>query len=871
MSFVHFPGARLQSVALIDPVVGEITYGTLQDLAEDWRCAFDRLVRTGAERLLIGVEIHPRAPSIAAYLGALRGGHPVILSAPGSLGPDSAISRIYRPNVVVTFAGDACEVERRTDDPAPLHQDLALLLSTSGTTGDPKLVRLSMASLASNAEAIEEYLGLGSDDTGITSLPLHYSYGMSVLHSHLQAGARLVLTPHSVTAEPFAELFAAHRVTNLACVPHQVDLLTASRFDFSRSPAFRFLTQAGGRLAPEKVRALAGRGRREGWDLIVMYGQTEAAPRMAYLPADATIDHSDTIGKAIPGGRLFVLGEDGTEVTEPGRAGQLAYEGPNVMMGYAETREDLGRGREQDRLLTGDIAERSEAGYFRLLGREKRFVKLYGLRLSLDAIEARLQSAGLSGHAVALGDRLAVMTTEPGQERRIVEELAAAYELPQGDIAVEQLETLPLQTNGKPDLRAIAAEARRALDRGAEPKGSLEAVFCEALRRSSIPRTESFESLGGDSMAFLHVQLAIEERLGYAPENWESLTLAEIEALAPRPRAPRMPVDGSVLLRLASISCMVLWHLNLWPLIGGRYALILLVGYSAARFQRRALSEGKLLKVARNFFLPILAVYFALILGYDILRGEVSPRAYLLVANYGDLRIGAPLLSPYWFISLYAQLAAFMIALAVWPRAREMMAERPFLFGISGVFLSLGLEVGLRLFAGLIAEPETARTFSMLTLGDRGLPRALPFLLLGWALAFAKTTETRLVVAAGVVAVLALSNITGPAYFALIIIGAMLMMFQLSLRLPTSLSQFLQSAAAATLYVYLFHTFVIHAVKHASPVHQLAGPWIAGALTLAVSFALGIVMSKAERRAVRLYRNLSLSGETFGRFSAARR
>ena len=168
----------------------------------------------------------------------------------------------------------------------PLHPELALLLSTSGSTGSPKLVRLSDRNVSSNAHTIGSYLELTPDDRGITALPLHYCYGLSVLHSHLAAGASVVLTDASVVDPCFTDALQAHGVTNVAGVPHTFELLERSGRDRLNVPTLRFITQAGGRMAPDRVEQWVRRAERWGAKFYVMYGQTEATARMAYLPPE---------------------------------------------------------------------------------------------------------------------------------------------------------------------------------------------------------------------------------------------------------------------------------------------------------------------------------------------------------------------------------------------------------------------------------------------------------------------------------------------------------------------------------------------------------------------------------------------------------
>ena len=192
-------------------------------------------------------------------------------------------------------------------------------------------MRLSHRNLASNARAIAEYLALTPDDRGITSLPLHYCYGLSVLHSHLAAGAGVVLTSASVVDPCFAAALRDGAVTNIAGVPHTYALLDQAGPDRVHVPTLRFMTQAGGRMPAERVRAWLDRTERWGVDLVVMYGQTEATARMAYLPPALARRHPGAIGRAIPGGHLELRPVEGV----PDGVGELVYRGDNVMLGYA--------------------------------------------------------------------------------------------------------------------------------------------------------------------------------------------------------------------------------------------------------------------------------------------------------------------------------------------------------------------------------------------------------------------------------------------------------------------------------------------------------------------------------------------------------
>jgi acyl-coenzyme A synthetase/AMP-(fatty) acid ligase len=276
---------------------GRLTY---EQLAADVERAADEL---GPGRRLVAVPGSSTVESLRWYLAALHAGHPVLLVPGDDVARAADLVQAWDPDVVITpDTGGWRPVRAARRLRARLHPDLALLLSTSGSTGSPKLVRLSHENLQSNATAIAEYLGLSAQDRAITTLPLHYCYGLSVVHSHLAVGASVVLTDRSVVDPCFWETFRATGATNLAGVPHTFELLDRVGFGATPVPSLRFVTAAGGRLPERQVERYAALGERDGWELYVMYGQTEATARMAYLPPRLARSHPGAIGVPIPGG-----------------------------------------------------------------------------------------------------------------------------------------------------------------------------------------------------------------------------------------------------------------------------------------------------------------------------------------------------------------------------------------------------------------------------------------------------------------------------------------------------------------------------------------------------------------------------------------
>lgn len=410
--------------------------------------------------------------AVALYLGALRSGRqvPLLLQPDTDAALLAALVQHYQPEWVASpgeaadgyhtvLRGQALALHVRNAEAAPPapapHPDLALLLSTSGSTGSSKLVRLSASGLDANAEAIVAYLGLQPTDRAITTLPLAYSFGMSILNSHLACGGSVVLSNDSLMTRPFWDAARGHGVTSLSGVPATFEILRRMGLARMQLPSLRMLTQAGGRLRDELVRYFAEESLQHKLAFFVMYGQTEASPRISYVPADRLLDKVGSIGVAVPGGTIEV----------DAASGELVYRGPNVMLGYAEHRADLARGDEMHGVLhTGDLVRVDDEGFHFITGRAKRFLKISGNRVNLDEVEAMLSAelgqqiacSGGDDDLVAFSHGEAV--ADPAQVRQLVQ---ARYKLFGGHVRAIHLDALPLMASGKVDyqsLRQIAGQ-----------------------------------------------------------------------------------------------------------------------------------------------------------------------------------------------------------------------------------------------------------------------------------------------------------------------------------------------------------------------------------------------------------------------------
>lgn len=408
---------------------------------------------------------------LVIYLAALNKGHAICLldaSMPSSF--KHHLINHYRPHYIfehqqihyshynpIELAWHDMIAYRRNDFTSPtLHPELALLLSTSGTTGNPKLIRLSRKNIQSNAYSIIKYLAIGTGERAIAHLPMHYSYGLSVINSHLLAGGSLVLTSQSVMQKRFWDTFQKHQCTSFSGVPYHYHLLNRLNIEQFHLPTLKTMTQAGGRLDKDLVLRFHQYMQLKYGNFYVMYGQTEATARISYLPPSLLPEKIGAIGIPIPDGALKIF-DNNTEIVTPKQIGELVYEGDNVMMGYALTAEDLSKGDEmQGRLKTGDLGYFDEDSIFYLTGRLNRISKVYGLRINLDDIETQLSSEGPV--AVTSDDEFIFLYFENitlDIAEKNIKKLAESYKIHPSTFQYRQVQSLPRTSSGKIDYKQL--------------------------------------------------------------------------------------------------------------------------------------------------------------------------------------------------------------------------------------------------------------------------------------------------------------------------------------------------------------------------------------------------------------------------------
>ncbi len=339
-----------------------------------------------------------------------------------------------------------------------LFDELCLLLTTSGSTGSPKFVRQSYKNVRANAESIAEYLKLDSTEKPITTLPMNYTYGLSIINSHLLVGAEILVTDKGLMQKEFWTFFKEAGATSFGGVPYTYEMLDKLRFTRMNLPTLRYMTQAGGKLILELHSKFAEYAAANDKKFIIMYGQCEATARMGYLPSEYAVSKCGSMGIAIPGGKFHLIDVNGDTVTEPEVTGELVYEGANVTLGYAEKGEDLCLGDERGGVLqTGDMAKFDSDGFYYIVGRKKRFLKIYGNRVNLDETE-RLIKGHFEGIDVACGgvdDHMYLFVTNEDKAEEVKSFVASTTKLNPAAFKYVVIDEIPKNDSGKTLYKAL--------------------------------------------------------------------------------------------------------------------------------------------------------------------------------------------------------------------------------------------------------------------------------------------------------------------------------------------------------------------------------------------------------------------------------
>lgn len=450
--FWDFSDEILSNVALVTEEGELVTYEKLdEEISLFSKLSFDREVKK-----LVFLKVSNTYQSVVRYLACLRSGYPfLILDEKISDELLSDLEMVYSPNLVITDT----TVKNHSEYRHKFCNQLTMLMSTSGTTGTPKLVRLSKKNLISNTNSIVEYLNIVESDKAITSLPFSYSYGLSVINSHLAVGSTIVLSNASLVSRDFWQKVKEYSVTSFSGVPYTFEILKKLKYSRFDTSSIRYVTQAGGKLDEETIEYFVEECNKLKQKFVVMYGQTEASPRISYVPHISSLNKLGSIGIPIPNGKLELVDQAGELIDTAKTIGELKYTGENVMLGYAEHPDDFSLGDVNSGVLyTGDLGYFDEDKFFYICGRIKRFIKLFGLRISLDEIEDYLLKYDFKVLVTGSDDVLSVYfeRSESYSKDYIKSLISDTYKININVIEASEVEFFPRLPNGKINYKLLS-------------------------------------------------------------------------------------------------------------------------------------------------------------------------------------------------------------------------------------------------------------------------------------------------------------------------------------------------------------------------------------------------------------------------------
>lgn len=432
---------------------------TYRELTEKSR-EFETIIEKGS---LVLCKNKSSFESIAFYVASLSKGFKCILMSPDTNAlTTKEIQHRYKAEYIVTenTQSERIEILRMKNSESKIANNIALLMPTSGSTGSPKMVIQTYKNIYSNMLSILEYLPINENDRMITNLPMFYTYGLSCINTHLHAGAEIIVENRSITTRGFWETYAKYKPTSFSGVPYNYEVINRLGMDLLFTNELKYITQAGGKMSIELTKSIAERAEQRGTSVYIMYGQTEATARMAYLPPEELTRKIGSIGKAIPGGEINISKND-RYIYNGHECGELEYTGNNVTPGYAQTRKDLiSEATDKNILKTGDIGYKDKDGFYYIIARKSRIAKINGERIDLDYISNAIENIVKCNCAVITNDRILGVFLENGDHdtRKLKEFLKSQYGIKTRDIKIKTMSYLPRTQTGKINYKELVIE-----------------------------------------------------------------------------------------------------------------------------------------------------------------------------------------------------------------------------------------------------------------------------------------------------------------------------------------------------------------------------------------------------------------------------
>lgn len=454
-SFLNLSNYK-KKIAIVSENEEPISYSTLEEKV-------NKIKNKIRKKSLIFILSSNSLDSILVYLASLKHNCVCLLLDNDII--DKTLNKLikkYKPNYIFTDKLNKIEdyeklislskniiLKKKNNKNINFFSKLSLLLTTSGSTGSPKLARISLDNLISNANSIAKYSKIKSSDIMITTLNPAYSFGLSMINSHLAKGAKIVLNKDTIISNSFWNKLEKFRISTIGGVPFMYEVFDRLKI-FEKKIFIKNFLQAGGPLKINLQKKFSKICKKEKINFYIMYGQTEASPRISYLPTKNFSKKLGSIGIPIPGGKIRIINEEGNKITKPNIIGELEFQGDNVFLGYANNLNDLKKGDENKGILkTGDIAYKDKDNYYFISGRKKRIVKIFGKRINLDDLEKSINRLKINNACISSNDKLIIFIDEKKNTIRIKKILLKNMKLNKVSFEIIYITNIPRLKNGK--------------------------------------------------------------------------------------------------------------------------------------------------------------------------------------------------------------------------------------------------------------------------------------------------------------------------------------------------------------------------------------------------------------------------------------
>jgi len=331
-----------------------------------------------------------------------------------------------------------------------LNKNLSLLLSTSGSMGSIKFVKLSKTNLKHNTNSIIDYLKISDKDCSITNLPTSYSYMLSIINTHLEVGASIVISKYSLIEKNFWKIFKNNKITSFNGVPYSYEILLRIGLKKLKIDTLRYLTHAGGKIENNRLSKIIKFCKKNNLKFFSMYGQTEASPRISYLEPEFSKKKIGSIGRGIPGNKIYIVNNSGEKILKPNVEGEIICEGKNVFMGYSKNCDDLETpNKENYKLKTGDLGFFDKDGFFYVTSRINKIAKIFGNRIDLGALENLMSLKGYKTACLSNNNKIFIFIEKKYNKKILINVISKITNLNVSSFELIKLKYFPRTSNNK--------------------------------------------------------------------------------------------------------------------------------------------------------------------------------------------------------------------------------------------------------------------------------------------------------------------------------------------------------------------------------------------------------------------------------------